>query len=61
MNTFLVSSVEPVAFAAHDAAEAERPGVVGDHAHGLIDGVLLAVEPEELLDLACRAARGSRR
>ncbi len=36
-------------FAANDAAKAERPAVVGDDTHGLVDRVLLAVQPQEFL------------
>ena len=35
--------------AAEDAAEAEHGAIVGDHAHGLVDLVRLAVEAGELL------------
>ncbi len=31
-------------FSADNATEAERPSVVGDDAHGLVDGVLVAIE-----------------
>ena len=41
--------------AAHDAAEAQHRAVVGDHAHGLVDLVGLAVEADELLTLAAEA------
>ena len=34
-------------FAAHDAAEAKHGRVVGDHAHGVVDRVLLSVETVE--------------
>ena len=49
MKTFCRGSrCEPGGFAAHDAAEAERPGIIRDDAHRLVDGVFLAVEPQEL-------------
>ena len=41
--------------AAHDAAEAQHGALVGDHAHGLVDLVGLAVEREEALALAAEA------
>ena len=37
------------ALTADDAAETQRTAVVGDHAHGLVDLVLLAVERQETL------------
>ena len=43
-------------FAAHDAGERFRPGVVGDHAHGVVERVGLAVEREQLLARLARAA-----
>lgn len=49
IRTAVVSGVQPVELSAHDAAEAERPAIVGDHAHGAVDGVFLAVECEEFL------------
>ncbi len=35
--------------AAHDAGEQFRTGLVGDHAHGVVEGVGLAVERQQLL------------
>ncbi len=42
--------------AAHDAGERFRPGLVGDHAHRVVERVGLAVEREQL---SRRRARGA--
>ncbi len=49
MKTFVVASEQPEFLAAHDAADALRPFVVGDDAHLGIECVGLAVEREQRL------------